>query len=73
MKIAISASPLDQGRSGVGQYVLALARALLPAAREHAFTLFVLERDLPLFSFAEGSMTLEPVAERFRSPLRSIG
>ena len=72
MRIAISTSVMDRGRSGVGQYVLSLVRALLPAAARHEFTLFVLERDLPLLAFAAGSMRLVPVPERVRPPISNI-
>jgi glycosyltransferase involved in cell wall biosynthesis len=63
---------MQRGRSGVGQYVLSLVRALLPAAARHEFTLFVLEEDLQLFSFAAGAMRIEPVSERHRPPVRDI-
>jgi glycosyltransferase involved in cell wall biosynthesis len=72
MRIALSTSVMQRGRSGVGQYVLALVRALLPAAGHHEFTLYVLEEDLPLFDFVRGRMRLEPVAERHRPPVRNI-
>lgn len=72
MKIALSTSVMQRGRSGVGQYVLSLVRALLPAAARHEFTLLVLEEDLPLFSFAAGSMSIEPVSERHRPAVRDI-
>lgn len=72
MKIGLSTSVIQRGHSGVGQYVLSLVRALLPGASEHAFTLFVLENDLPLFGFATGAMRLEPVPERHRPPARNI-
>ncbi len=63
---------MQRGRSGIGQYVLSLVRALIPAAARHEFTLFVLEDDLPLFAFAAHSMRLEPVSERHRPPIRDI-
>src|SRR5665213_2032098 len=72
VRIAISTSVIQRGRSGVGQYVLSLVRALLAAAQEHEFTLLVLEDDLPLFSFAAGKMRLESVSERHRPPIRNI-
>lgn len=72
MKIALSTSVIQRGKSGVGQYVLELVRALLPAAAQHEFTLYVLEADLPLFDFAREAMRLEPVAERHRPPVRNI-
>lgn len=72
MKIALSTSVMQRGRSGVGQYVLSLVRAFLPAAAQHEFTLFVLEEDLPLFAFARDAMRIEPVSESHRSPVRNI-
>ena len=54
MRIAISTSVIQRGRTGVGQYVLALVRALLDQASDHQLVLFVLEQDLPLFDFAAG-------------------
>ena len=72
MRIAISTSVVHRGKTGIAQYVFALARALLPHAREHQFTLFVLEEDFPLFEFAAGAMTLVPVPERFRPALKNI-
>jgi glycosyltransferase involved in cell wall biosynthesis len=72
VKIALSTSVMQHGRSGVGQYVLQLVRALLPAAAKHEFTLFVLEEDMQLLQFAAGSMHLEPVSERHRPPLKDI-
>ncbi len=72
MKIGLSTSVIQRGRSGVGQYVLSLVRALLPAARTHEFTLYVLEEDRPLFAFAAGAMRLATVAERHRPPLKNI-
>lgn len=72
MKIGLSTSVIQRGRSGVGQYVLSLVRALLPVARENEFTLFVLDEDRPLFAFAAGAMRIEGVAERHRPPVKNI-
>ncbi len=72
MRIALSTSVMQRGRSGVGQYVLSLVRALIPAAAEHEITLFVLEQDMPLLEFASGPMRLEAVSERHRPPVRDI-
>lgn len=54
MKIAISTSVIQRGRTGVAQYVFALVRELLAYADQHEFHLLVLEEDLPLFEFARG-------------------
>jgi glycosyltransferase involved in cell wall biosynthesis len=72
MKIGISTPVIQRGRSGVGQYVLALVRALQSEATRHEFTLFVLEEDGPLFAFARSTMRIVTVPEKFRPPLRNI-
>jgi glycosyltransferase involved in cell wall biosynthesis len=72
MRIGLSTSVIQRGQSGVGQYVLALVRALLDEPGGHEFILFVLEEDLPLFDFARGAMRLVPVAERHRPPAWNI-
>jgi len=72
VKIGLSTSVIQRGHSGVGQYVLSLVRALLPATRENEFTLYVLDEDRPLFDFAAGAMRIEPVAERHRPPVKNI-
>ena len=45
---------------------------MLPHTSEHEFTLFVLEEDRPLFSFAECAMRIVPVEERFRPAVKDI-
>jgi glycosyltransferase involved in cell wall biosynthesis len=72
MKIGISTSVMQRGKSGVGQYVLALVRALLAQNRRHDLTLFVLEQDVPLFAFAVPSVRIIPVDEKHRSAVRNI-
>ena len=72
MRIGISTSVIQRGRSGVGQYVLALTRALLSCADQHEFTLYVLEEDRALFDFARDRMRLETVPERHRPATRNI-
>ena len=42
MRVALSTSAIQRGKSGVGQYVLALVRALLQCAGDHRLVLFVL-------------------------------
>lgn len=63
---------IQRGRTGIGQYVLSLLRALLPSAKQHQFSLFVLEEDLPLFEFVRGKMEVISVPEKFRPPGRDI-
>ena len=72
MKIGISTSVVQRGKSGVGQYLLALTRALIASPASHEFTLFVLEDDLPLFDFARDTMRIVTVDEVHRPPVRNI-
>lgn len=72
MRIGISTSVIQRGKSGVGQYVFALLRALLSANDEHKFVLFVLEEDLPLLAFAGDKAEIVIVPEKFRPPVRNI-
>lgn len=72
MRIAISTSVIQRGKSGVGQYVLALVRALLKHTRDHDIRLFVLEEDRPLFAFAEGKMDIVAVEEKWRPAVKNI-
>src|SRR6266850_1011598 len=72
MRIGISTSVIQRGKTGVAQYVFALVRAFLPHTNGHHFRLFVLEEDLPLFDFAKKEMELVSVNEHFRRPVRNI-
>lgn len=72
MRIGISTSVIQRGKSGVGQYVLALVRALIAHGSTHEFTLFVLEQDLPLFEFAREAMRIVPVPEAYRPAAKDI-
>ncbi len=72
MKVAISTSVIQRGKTGVAQYVFALLKGLQAHVHEHKFTLFVLEDDLSLFDFVGNTMKIVPVSERFRSPLKNI-
>ena len=73
MKIGLSTSVMARGQSGVGQYVLALVRALQSAARRHDLTLFVLEqlvRELEKLPDAEltgpAPAPISRIGERYR-------
>ncbi|MEI8044985.1 MAG: glycosyltransferase family 1 protein [Verrucomicrobiota bacterium] len=72
MRVAISTSVIQRGKSGVGQYLLALVRALLDRPGRRDLVLFVLEQDLPLFGFASGRAEIVAVPERFRPAVRNI-
>lgn len=72
MKIALSSSVIQRGKTGVAQYVLALTRALKQHASAADFHLLVLEEDVPLFDFAKDRMKIIPVPERWRPAVRNI-
>ena len=72
MRIGISTSVIQRGKTGVAQYVFALLRALKSFAAEHTFALFALEEDLPLLDFAKGTMQIVSVPERFRPAVKNI-
>jgi len=71
VRIGISTSVIQRGKTGVAQYVFGLVEALRRFAVHHDFALFVLEQDRPLFAFA-GEFELVPVSERFRPPIVNI-
>jgi glycosyltransferase involved in cell wall biosynthesis len=72
MRIGLSTSVIQRGKTGVAQYVFALLRALVARSDHHQFTLFVLEEDRPLFDFVAGQVRLVSVSERFRPPVANI-
>ena len=72
MQVGISTSVIQRGRGGVGQYVLALTRALLARGVGARLTLFVLEEDLDLFDFAKAEAEIVLVPERYRPAVRNV-
>src|SRR4051794_27221235 len=72
MRIGLSTSVIQGGKTGVAQYVFALLRGLKTFTRKHDLTLFVLEQDVPLFEFVRGAMEIVPVAERFRPAVKNL-
>ena len=72
MRIGISTPVIQRGRSGIGQYVLSLTRALLARPGDHQLVLFVLADDLPLFDFAVGRAEIVVIGERYRPAVRNI-
>ncbi len=72
MKVGLSTSVIQRGKTGIAQYVFALTKALLDLPDAPDLTLFVLEEDRPLFAFAEGRARFEIVEERFRPAARNI-
>jgi glycosyltransferase involved in cell wall biosynthesis len=72
MRIGISTSVIQRGKTGVGQYVFALTRSLASLNTSHEFVLFVLKEDLPLFDFLDHQFEIVTVPENFRSPIKNI-
>ncbi len=72
MRIGISTSVIQSGKTGIGEYVFSLLRAFRAQSGSHQFVLFVLERDLPLFKFVRDSMQIVTVPAEVNSPLRDI-
>jgi len=72
MKVGLSTSVIQRGKTGIAQYVFALTRALLDLPDGPELTLFVLEEDRPLFAFAEGRAQIEIVSEKYRPAVRNI-
>ncbi len=72
MRIGLSTLMMQRGKSGVGQYVLALSRALIASPGDHRLVLFVLENDRPLFDFAQGAAELITVPESWRPPIKNV-
>lgn len=72
MRIGISTSVIQRGKTGIAQYLFGLLRAFLPYAEQHTFKLFVLEEDLPLFKCVEGKLECIPVPEHYRPPAKNI-
>jgi glycosyltransferase involved in cell wall biosynthesis len=73
MHIGISSLMIQNGKTGVGQYLFALLRALQSQNQgpRHRFTVFALEGDVALFRFADG-MAVVSVSEQYRSPVKNI-
>lgn len=72
MRIGLSTSVIGRGKTGIGQYVFALTRALLAQETAHQFVLFVLEEDRALFEFAKDRAEFVLVPEQFRPAVWDI-
>lgn len=72
MRIGISTSVIQRGRTGIAQYVFSLLREFLAYTDQHEFVLFTLEEDLPLLDFTRGAMETVIVPEKYRSAARNI-
>ncbi len=85
MKIGLSTSVIQRGKTGIAHYLFSLLKELRPYTTSGSlantenphrakfdFALFVLEEDIPLFSFLEGSMQIVPVEEKWRPAVKNI-
>lgn len=71
MNIGLTATVIQGGKSGVAQYVFSLVRDLI-RIKDIELTIFVLEDELPLFGFADGSCRIVPVPRRAAPPVKNI-
>jgi glycosyltransferase involved in cell wall biosynthesis len=72
MKIGISTSVIQRGKTGIAHYLFSLLAELRSYTDSHTFVLFVLEEDVPLFDFLQGSMEIVKVPEQYRKPVANI-
>ncbi|MCF7734432.1 MAG: glycosyltransferase, partial [Akkermansiaceae bacterium] len=71
MRIGLTATMVQGGRSGVAQYVFSLVRELIRAGQVDLH-LFALEDELPLFEFAAAGCHLIPVPRSAAPPVKNI-
>lgn len=71
MKVGLTATMIQGGRSGVAQYVFSLVKELI-AAGEMDLHVFVLEDEIPLFDFAKNGFTIIPVSRAVAPPVKNI-
>jgi glycosyltransferase involved in cell wall biosynthesis len=71
MKVGLTATMIQGGRSGVAQYVLSLVRELIRAG-EIDLHVFVLEDELPLLDFAKDGCHLISVPRAAAPPVKNI-
>jgi len=73
LRVGISTSVIQRGKTGVAQYVFALLHALLELPAKPHITAFVLQEDLLLFSeHARKGLEIVAVPEAFRPPVKNI-
>ncbi len=71
MKVGLTATMIQGGRSGVAQYVFSLVRELIHAG-EVDLNVFVLEDEIPLLNFAKEGCKIIPVARAAAPPVKNI-
>ena len=72
MRIGISTSVIQRGKTGIAQYLFALIRAFRAFAGDHEFVLFVLEEDLHFFEEHKNLMRVVAVEEKYRPAIKNI-
>ncbi len=72
MKVGLSTSVIQRGKTGVAQYVFSLIRAFQQTPAECQFSLFVLEEDLSFFQGLDERFKIIAVSERFRPAIKNI-
>jgi glycosyltransferase involved in cell wall biosynthesis len=72
MRIGISTSVLQRGKTGIAQYLLSLLENFASRETGHEFILFALEEDLPLLEKFRAAAQIVPIEERFRPPISNI-
>jgi glycosyltransferase involved in cell wall biosynthesis len=71
IRVGLSTSVMQRGKTGIARYVVSLVDSLLDSA-EIDLTIFALKADLPMLEFAAERASIVPVSERFRAPARDI-
>jgi len=71
MKVGLTATMIQGGRSGVAQYVFSLVRELIRAGQVDLHV-FALEDELPLLDFAKDGCRLIPVPRAAAPPVKNI-
>ena len=72
MKIGISTSVIQRGKTGIAQYLFALLRAFDALPTTDRYVLFVLDEDRPLFRGLSHRFQIVPVAEKYRPAVQNI-
>jgi glycosyltransferase involved in cell wall biosynthesis len=72
MRIGLSTSVIQRGKTGIAQYVFALLRAFQKSEMDFRFSLFVLEEDASFFSQLDERFQIVQVPETFRPALKNI-
>jgi glycosyltransferase involved in cell wall biosynthesis len=72
MKIGISTSVIQRGKTGIAHHLFSLLNELRRVGQDHQFVLFVLEEDVRLFDFLDDSMQIVTVPEKARPAVANI-